>query len=306
MKVSIQQLRYVVKTAETKSMTEAAKALSISQATLSEGVSQVEKELGFKLFRRTKQGVTPTPKGIEAIGYISRVLASMETFEEHYAKAPTKKKQRFSVSTQTINIVTASFNRVLNQNKQTPIDSRIAVLPFDKPVDDVITGASDIAVVALTAKNKQRVIEKVQKNGLEFTFLFKAPLFAFMHVAHPLAKSKSVTRAQLDAFPECSQEYLRLALSGNTKVFKGGDFDPEVSHMETQIPFVADVDGFFVWCNLYPERKPDADTAMVLIEPVEYFELGYVTAAGKQLSDIEQRFIEAVRGYGNLALSQTH
>lgn len=52
MKLTAQQLRYVMKAAEKGSLTEAAKDLHVSQATLSIAITQVEDHIGFKVFHR--------------------------------------------------------------------------------------------------------------------------------------------------------------------------------------------------------------------------------------------------------------
>lgn len=48
--MTLQQLRYVIAVADHGSMNEAAKALFISQPSLSGAVKELEKELGFELF----------------------------------------------------------------------------------------------------------------------------------------------------------------------------------------------------------------------------------------------------------------
>ena len=59
MKLTVQQLRYVMKAAEKGSLTEAAKDLHVSQATLSNAITQVEDHIGFKVFNRGRKGATP-------------------------------------------------------------------------------------------------------------------------------------------------------------------------------------------------------------------------------------------------------
>ena len=55
MKITLQQMRYMLKIAETGSMVAASRVLSVSQPSLSEAVSVVERELGFSLFTVAQQ-----------------------------------------------------------------------------------------------------------------------------------------------------------------------------------------------------------------------------------------------------------
>ena len=51
--MTLQQLRYVIQAADSRSMNEAAKALYISQPSLSGAIKELEKEIGIELFKRS-------------------------------------------------------------------------------------------------------------------------------------------------------------------------------------------------------------------------------------------------------------
>lgn len=61
--MTLQNLKYVVAVAEHGSFSAAAKALYISQSTLSSAIKELEAELGTQLFLRSNRGIQPTPDG---------------------------------------------------------------------------------------------------------------------------------------------------------------------------------------------------------------------------------------------------
>src|SRR5690606_23931705 len=61
--MNLQQLRYLVATADEGTMTRAAAALHVAQPALSRGIGGVEAELGITAFERRGRGVTLTPGG---------------------------------------------------------------------------------------------------------------------------------------------------------------------------------------------------------------------------------------------------
>ena len=63
--MTLQQLRYVIQAADSRSMNEAAKKLFVSQPNLSATVREVEEELGITVFMRNNRGITVTAEGEE-------------------------------------------------------------------------------------------------------------------------------------------------------------------------------------------------------------------------------------------------
>ena len=75
--MTIQFLKYIVAVAEIGSITEAAKQLHISQPSLSAALKEAEKEVGFKVFTRSRSGIALTKEGVEFLGYARQVIQEM-------------------------------------------------------------------------------------------------------------------------------------------------------------------------------------------------------------------------------------
>lgn len=97
--MTIQQLKYVIKTVECGSITEAARQLFISQPSLSAALKDIETEFGIEIFYRTSKGISLSPDGIEFLSYARQIVEQAELLEQRYNnKKPSK--QLCSVSTQ--------------------------------------------------------------------------------------------------------------------------------------------------------------------------------------------------------------
>lgn len=72
--MELRQLRYFVKTAETLNFSEAARALFITQSTLSQQVRSLEQELGVELFQRDSHSVSLTESGEHLLPVAKRTL----------------------------------------------------------------------------------------------------------------------------------------------------------------------------------------------------------------------------------------
>ena len=86
--MNIQQLRYVVATAEHGSMTAAAGALFVAQPALSRAVRQLEREVGLTLFARDGRGVVVTVDGERFVRRARAVLESIDALHTSAAESP--------------------------------------------------------------------------------------------------------------------------------------------------------------------------------------------------------------------------
>ena len=89
--MNLKQLRYVAYVAESASISRAAQALNIAQPSLSHHISELEAELGVKLFHRTASGVTPTAPGHMFADRARAILRSIEALTHevrHVGVAP--------------------------------------------------------------------------------------------------------------------------------------------------------------------------------------------------------------------------
>ncbi|MFJ8527537.1 LysR family transcriptional regulator [Bacillus sp. NPDC094106] len=61
--MNLEQMEYIKEISRTQSISLAAKNLHVSQAAVSQSISLLERELGVKLFIRSRLGTTPTKEG---------------------------------------------------------------------------------------------------------------------------------------------------------------------------------------------------------------------------------------------------
>ncbi len=98
--MNLSQLRFASAVASTGSFTAAAAQCCVTQPTLSNGIAQLENELGERLFVRTTRHVALTPFGVHVLPYINEVL-SAQTCLVHQAQvflSPHKRLIRIGTS----------------------------------------------------------------------------------------------------------------------------------------------------------------------------------------------------------------
>ena len=198
--MTLQNLKYVVAVAEYGSFSAAAKALYISQSTLSSAIKELEAELGTQLFLRSNRGIQPTPDGEDFLRYAREIVEQSRALERRYRHrryAPT----RFAVSTQRLPFAVRAFQRFMEQLSWNSYDIAIRECPTYTIISDVAAGKSDVGVVALHDQYIPALEKTFEINHVTFTELERLPTYAFLRRSHPLAKRDKVSMAELLQYP---------------------------------------------------------------------------------------------------------
>jgi len=77
--MNIEQLEYIVEVAKCNSLTKAAELFHITQSGISLSITALEKELGLKIFERSRRGVFPTEEGKKII---NKALDALNKIQE--------------------------------------------------------------------------------------------------------------------------------------------------------------------------------------------------------------------------------
>ncbi|MHC6528908.1 LysR family transcriptional regulator [Vibrio sp. V39_P1S14PM300] len=76
--LSIKQLTYALAVSKTLHFRKAAELCHVRQSTLSTGISELEKQLGIKIFERDNKKVLVTPIGREVLDKASNIMLQLE------------------------------------------------------------------------------------------------------------------------------------------------------------------------------------------------------------------------------------
>lgn len=82
--MTLQQLKYVTMVAKKRSINEAAKALFISQPSLTNAIKELEKEMNITIFHRTNKGIIVSHDGEIFLAYARQVIEQAALLEEKF------------------------------------------------------------------------------------------------------------------------------------------------------------------------------------------------------------------------------
>ena len=197
--MNIQQLRYVVAIANSGTFREAAEKMYVSQPSLSISVRDLEKELGFKIFRRTSSGTFLTRRGMEFYEKAQELVKGFDVFQNQYAN-PEEEKDEFSIASQHYDFLPPTIT-TFSQRYPDFKNFRIFESTTVQILDEVAQGHSEIGIIYLNNQNQKGIMQRVEKLGLEVIELIPFQTHIYLREEHPLAKKKELVMEDLVDLP---------------------------------------------------------------------------------------------------------
>ncbi|MGW3598488.1 LysR family transcriptional regulator [Streptomyces sp. NPDC005167] len=223
----LRQLRYFVAVAEESSYTRAAERLMISQQSLSQQISLLERMLGVKLFDRGTRGTSLTPVGALFLPEARAVLDRADEAIDVVARAARGEigTLRLAFLATTTNHLLPPVVRAVRQRlpSLTLSTEETTIAPL---VDGLLKGRYDVAFT------RPPLVD-----GLKTRTLVVEPVCAVLPVDHPLAGRTELALGELAderwvLTPRSSWEPWHQAFDSS---FRTAGFTPDVVHRDASV-----------------------------------------------------------------------
>ncbi|MCI6639861.1 MAG: LysR family transcriptional regulator [Pygmaiobacter massiliensis] len=169
--MEIKHLEFFATVAQYGSINKAAQVLYISQPHLSHIIRDMESDLGFPLFSRTKQGVLLTPEGAAFLEHSKVIIKEMYALKQ-FARKVQPSEDRLSISMTKFTHTMESFNEVCSRNQQLPsFTYRMNEGTTVDVVNDVAEGIADVGVIHFAGEEAARLPRVLKEKQLSFTHI---------------------------------------------------------------------------------------------------------------------------------------
>ena len=295
--MNIQQLRYVVAIANSGTFREAAEKMYVSQPSLSISVRDLEKELGFKIFRRTSSGTFLTRRGMEFYEKAQDVVKGFDIFQNQYA-SPEEEKKEFSISSQHYDFLPplmTEFSIRYPENKNFRIFESTTV----QILDEVAQGHSELGIIYLNRQNTKGIMQRVDKLGLEVVDLIPFQTHIYLRKGHPLANNKKLVMEDLAQLPTVrftqeKDEYLYYSenfvdTSSSSQMFN-------VTDRATLNGILERTDAYATGSGFLDSQSVNGITVIPLEDNLDN-KMVYVKREEMDLSPVAEKFVEVMVEY---------
>lgn len=294
--MTLKQLEYAIKVAETGNITKAAESLFIAQPSLTHAISELEKEMNIHIFARNNKGISVTKDGEIFLAYARQVLDQANLLEDKFKKS-TQRKTEFSVSCQHYSFCVTAFSELVKKYNTPVYSFTLRETQTHEIIDDVAQMKSEIGILYLSKSNYEVIEKLIKKNDLEFKSLFIASPHVFIGKNHPLAKKKSITIEDLKPYP-----YLTFEQGEYNSFYYSEEFistidvnkNIMVRDRASLFNLVINLNGYTVSSGIISKDVNEGD---IISRPLIYDEemnIGYVKHKNIPLSNYAKTYIESV------------
>ena len=295
--MTLQQLKYAVAIADKNSMNEAAKALFISQPSLSNAIKELEKEIGVTIFLRNNKGIAITIEGTAFLGYARQVVEQAELLEEKYLDVKPS-KQKFGVSTQHYSFAVNAFVDLIKEYGIDEYEFTLREIRTYEIIEDVRNLRSEIGILYLSDFNEKIICKLLKESNLIFEELFSAKPHVFVSSCNPLSKKKLVTLADLEEYP-----YLSFEQGENNSFYFSEEILSTIEHKKiikvsdraTLFNLLIGLNGFTISTGIISEALNGKDIVAVPLTVNKNIRVGIITYKGMTLSRLGEIYVNALK-----------
>ena len=294
--MTLQQLRYVDQVASVGSISEAARKLFVSQPTLTEAVRTLEEELRIAIFNRSAKGVSVTREGEEFLASARQILDDAARIQEKYTGKAVRRPQ-FAVSCQHYAFAVEAFMEVVRECGAESYDFTLRETVTSEIIDDVARHRSEIGVLYLSRRNERALMKILKKEDLSFEELYTAKPHVFIGKRHPLAKKRTISPDELDAYPYLTYEQgVENALYFAEEVMPAIDRKKNIRVRDraTMTNLILGLNGFTVASGVHAKAYNPAIVSVPL-RLDDAITVGIIRCAGIPPSPQAREFVASVR-----------
>ena len=194
MAFTIRQLQFFVAAAEAGSVTGAARALSISQSSVTEAIRALEDDLGVTVFERQAKGLVITHRGSVFLRHARQILADVATARMACRDDPEQVRGRLSLGVTSL-VAGYVLSDILQRFRRAfPLIDLNVIEDSGEYLQHLLIGGELDVAVLLTSSVRDRM-------ALHVETLLVSPYRLWLPLGHPLALQESIGLEDLAGTP---------------------------------------------------------------------------------------------------------
>lgn len=228
----------------------------MAQPNLSKALKELEKDLGFEIFKRTSTGVRVTEEGTQFLYHAKRIMEQLDAMERIGPKSNSD-KLRYKISIPRGSYIVDGFTSFVSElNLEKGMEITINETNTLGTIINVADKGYNIGIIRYQSKDEEYFLNFLKSNHLTHETLWEFEYVLVMSENHPLAKNEVITIDELKKYTKIAHGDLDLPhdkYSGNAK--KNANKNTiYVYERGSQFDLLSNVPGTYMWVSPIPEK----------------------------------------------------
>lgn len=300
--MNLQQLKFAVEVARSKSISRAAENLYVSQPFLSKAIRELEGDIGIDIFNRTSRGVIPTKKGEEFLAHAQSILSHVDEVEQLYKVKP-REEYHFEITVPISCYIAqafVSFMQELSDKSRIKVDYQEANTMT--AIGRVVEHDSNIGIIRYQEDYEDYFLRYVESKDLIAKPLWRYAYQLIMSRESLLAGKEQIEPGDLEGLIEISHgdptvPSLPTSMLMEMKQRDAAPREIVVYERQSQFELLCEIPRTYMWASPTPrsvlERYPLVQKKCAL--PGNHYKDVLIYRKGYRLTAEDRLFIQKVQ-----------
>lgn len=248
-------LNYALEIERTGSITQAAQNLYMAQPNLSKAIKDLEKELGFTIFKRATTGVKPTEEGAEFLHHARHIIEQLNAVER-ISQRVGNEKLKYKISIPRGSYIVDGFTCFLSELKlEKGMEVTINETNAIGTINNVVDRGYNLGIIRYQMVDEEHYMTMLRNNHLSFETIWEFEYVLVMSKRHPLADKAVITMEDLKNYTKITHGDMELPhIRRNNANRPAARNVIYVYERGSQFDLLANVPTTYMWVSPIPQK----------------------------------------------------
>lgn len=254
--MNTQYLEYVLEIERVGSISQAAQNLYIAQPNLSKAVKDLEKELGFTLFKRMSNGVQVTEAGSEFLYHAKQIteqLDAISRIQNHNGSG----KLYYKLSIPRGSYIVEGFTSFITEiEAENGIEVTLNETNSLGTIMNVADKGYNIGIIRYPVSDEAYFNSMLKNNHLQSEIIWEFEYVLVMSKEHPLANKEEITVSDLQDYIQITHGDVKFHQDRNTGAKDENEHNKTIYVYErgSQFDLLTNVPTTYMWVSPIPKH----------------------------------------------------
>ncbi len=253
-------LKYVLEVERVGSITQAAQNLYMAQPNLSKALKDLEKELGFPIFKRTAGGVKVTEEGEEFLYHARRITEQLNAVDR-ITQRTSGQNLKYKISIPRGSYIANGFTAFVSELKlEKGMEITINETNTLGTIANVVDRGYNVGIIRYQMTEEDYFMTSLHNNHLNYEIIWEFEYVLVMSKEHPLANQKDISLDNLRKYTRITHGDIEVPHEKNLvglEKNKGMEKIIYVYERGSQFDLLANVNTTYMWVSPIPQNVLD-------------------------------------------------